>query len=260
MSGTLRDISLRSPDPLRLADFFERVLGFTKLRYDEQRENATVTDGYLHVAIYKSKGQSGDDASIATIDHIGFSVDDVDVASAAAEAEDCPQTARSTPATRFHAGPDGWSFEMRNAGWGWDDVIQTTTQLYGLAPVPQRPDTASLVVASVHDDEAWLAGTVDQFPPGSSARIEMGEGAVLLMNVDGDYYAVQDRCPHNPQAGRLSEGQRQGAVVECPIHRSRFDVVNGGAVLEPPARRDVAAFDVAVRGNEVWIGATSKRG
>ncbi len=256
MAGRLRDISLRSPDPLRLADVFERVLGFTKLRYDEQRENATVTDGYLHVAIYKAKGSS-DDGVIATIDHIGFSVDDVDVASAAAEAEDCPQTARSTPATRFHAGPDGWSLEMRDAGWGWDDVIQTTTDLFGLTPATRRTDLAALVVASVRDDAgAWLAGTVDQFPPGSSARVELGDRAVLLMNVDGSYYAVLDQCPHNPQAGRLSEGQRNGAIVECPIHRSRFDVT-AGTVLEPPARRDVATFAVSVRGNAVWIDAAS---
>jgi nitrite reductase/ring-hydroxylating ferredoxin subunit len=52
------------------------------------------------------------------------------------------------------------------------------------------------------------------------------EGQEILVAQAGDvYYAVCNICPH--RGGRLSDGKLNGTVIECPIHGSQFNIVNG---------------------------------
>ncbi|MBT3363339.1 MAG: Rieske 2Fe-2S domain-containing protein [Chloroflexi bacterium] len=51
---------------------------------------------------------------------------------------------------------------------------------------------------------------------------------ILIAQVRNKYYAVRNICPH--RGGRLSEGTLTGMVVECPLHGSQFNIVNGQPV------------------------------
>ncbi|MHA1567037.1 MAG: Rieske (2Fe-2S) protein [Alphaproteobacteria bacterium] len=68
--------------------------------------------------------------------------------------------------------------------------------------------------------------------PGSMMRIEVGELEVLLANVDGEFYAVSDRCGH--MCASLSAGVLRGREVACKMHGARFDVTTGKVVTSPP--------------------------
>jgi 3-phenylpropionate/trans-cinnamate dioxygenase ferredoxin subunit len=73
---------------------------------------------------------------------------------------------------------------------------------------------------------------------------------VLLCNVDGTLYAVEDVCTHdgNPLAG----GDLDGTRVMCPRHGALFDVTTGKA-LTLPAVSPLPTFPVQVDGDDVRV-------
>ncbi len=73
---------------------------------------------------------------------------------------------------------------------------------------------------------------------------------VLLCRVDGEYYAVADRCSHATQ--KLSVGRLRGHEVTCPLHGARFDV-RDGRCLAAPASRPIKTFPVTLEGGKVNV-------
>ncbi|HEY7329097.1 MAG TPA: non-heme iron oxygenase ferredoxin subunit [Gemmataceae bacterium] len=92
--------------------------------------------------------------------------------------------------------------------------------------------------------------TVSEIPPGKAKQAKVGGKTLALFNVDGNFYAIDDTCPH--RGASLAEGEIEGQHVVCPLHAAVFDVTSG-AHLTPPARSDVACYKVQVVGDEVQV-------
>lgn len=92
--------------------------------------------------------------------------------------------------------------------------------------------------------------TTDEIQPGERMVVEVGRRWVAVFNVDGQYYAIEDRCTHDD--GPLAEGELYGCEIECPRHGARFDI-RTGQVTAPPALVDVLAYAVRVIGDEIQI-------
>lgn len=73
---------------------------------------------------------------------------------------------------------------------------------------------------------------------------------VLLCNVDGELYAVEDVCTHD--GGALDQGTLDGRCIVCPRHGATFDVETGAA-LTPPAVMPVRTFTVRVEDDSVMV-------
>lgn len=86
--------------------------------------------------------------------------------------------------------------------------------------------------------------------PGTARVVQAGGRTIALFNIDGSFYALDNRCTH--VGGPLGEGTVEATVVTCPWHGSRFDITTG-EVLGPPARRPVATYVVRVKGPEVFV-------
>lgn len=97
---------------------------------------------------------------------------------------------------------------------------------------------------------AVKVATTSELPPGSSKLVEANGQPVALFNVDGDYFAIDDACPHAD--GPLNEGELDGNIVTCPWHGAQFDVTTG-KVLCAPARSDVKSYPVTVDGDDVLV-------
>ena len=80
--------------------------------------------------------------------------------------------------------------------------------------------------------------------------VEAGGKRIAIFNLGGKYYAIEDTCPH--RGGPLSQGMLAEDEVICPWHGSRFKVKTG-AVLTPPAQRNVKSFPVRIVGNDVEV-------
>jgi 3-phenylpropionate/trans-cinnamate dioxygenase ferredoxin subunit len=90
-----------------------------------------------------------------------------------------------------------------------------------------------------------IVGPVEDLPPGEVKIVRAGELAVGVYNLNGEYYAIEDRCSHDD--GPLAEGDFdvEEAVAICPRHGSKFDIRTGRA-LSLPAYLPVEAFEVFV--------------
>lgn len=87
--------------------------------------------------------------------------------------------------------------------------------------------------------------------PGESKVAWDGDTPILVLNYDGDYYALEDKCSH--EDFELSAGEFDGeeATIECVLHGSKFDVRDGRA-LNAPAYAPVVKCPVKVEGDAVW--------
>jgi nitrite reductase/ring-hydroxylating ferredoxin subunit len=71
-----------------------------------------------------------------------------------------------------------------------------------------------------------LVCPADALPQGTLRRLTLSNGSELaLYNIDGEYYATDNVCPHRGAA--LSDGAVIGHIVECSLHGWQFDVRTG---------------------------------
>lgn len=63
-------------------------------------------------------------------------------------------------------------------------------------------------------------------PIGSRKRIVLGENRITIFNIDGEFFAINDVCPHKKTAP-LVRGALDGHGIKCPNHGYRFDLKTG---------------------------------
>lgn len=91
---------------------------------------------------------------------------------------------------------------------------------------------------------------VSDLAPGQMKWVAVDRERVLLVNVDGAFYALNDVCGH--RRAPLSRGRLEGHVVECPRHFARFDV-RTGQLLSGPVAEDVPTHEVRVEGDVIYV-------
>jgi nitrite reductase/ring-hydroxylating ferredoxin subunit len=73
---------------------------------------------------------------------------------------------------------------------------------------------------------------VKEIPSGKLKHVEVENREIVVSNVNGKYYAMEDRCGHMNallSMGTLSDDK----ILTCPFHGAKFDVTNGKKVGEP---------------------------
>jgi 3-phenylpropionate/trans-cinnamate dioxygenase ferredoxin subunit len=91
---------------------------------------------------------------------------------------------------------------------------------------------------------------VSEITPGSTRRVEVDGDGVLLCNVEGTVYAIEDVCTHD--GGELDQGELEGRRIMCPRHGAYFDVATGAA-LTLPAVLPVRTYAVRVEGDAIFV-------
>ncbi len=110
----------------------------------------------------------------------------------------------------------------------------------------------------------WVAvARAGEVRPGEVKHVEAEGESIALMNLDGAYYALSARCPH--QGGPLDQGVLWQGSLECPWHHFRFDPATGANVYPasvypddlPQLRADLRSartFPVEVREGQIYVG------
>lgn len=102
----------------------------------------------------------------------------------------------------------------------------------------------------------WIdVAAVEDFLPGSCRVVETDGIPIAVFNLDGSYYAIENRCTH--EEAELSDGALEGDEIVCPLHGARFSVVTG-AVLTPPAYENLRTFPVRVTDGWVEVDAEAE--
>ena len=87
-------------------------------------------------------------------------------------------------------------------------------------------------------------------PPGTLKGVVAKMQPLVLANVEGTVYALENQCSH--QEYPLSDGELDGADVVCIYHGARFDACSGKN-KGLPAIRPVKVFPVQVRDGEIYV-------
>ena len=99
--------------------------------------------------------------------------------------------------------------------------------------------------------EGWVrVCALGELLPGESAVAFDGDTAILVVNIDGAFFALEDRCSHADfelSAGPVVDGQ-----VECVLHGARFDLKTGH-YLTLPATANLARYTVITDATHIWI-------
>ena len=107
-----------------------------------------------------------------------------------------------------------------------------------------------------------------EIAPGTSKLVTVKGREIGIFNVQGAYYALANRCPHEGGSlclGRItglvtSEGPgqykliRKGEFLRCPYHGWEFEIATGQSYCDPKSMR-IRQFSVEVApGEEVVKG------
>jgi nitrite reductase/ring-hydroxylating ferredoxin subunit len=90
-----------------------------------------------------------------------------------------------------------------------------------------------------------------EIAPGMKKRVKIGEEDVLIVNVEGTFYAVSNLCTHNRLP--LSAGRLDGYIIRCTYHGSEFDV-RTGEVKTKPAETPLPTYEIKVDGDDILVG------
>ena len=88
-------------------------------------------------------------------------------------------------------------------------------------------------------------------PNGERLFVEIDEVYLVLFNIGGQIFAIEDVCSHDD--GPLGDGDLDRYEVACPRHGARFDVRTGKA-LTLPAVKDISAYPVKIVDGKVQVG------
>ncbi len=99
--------------------------------------------------------------------------------------------------------------------------------------------------------EFYEIAAVDDLPNGERLFVEIDEACLVVFNIAGQFYAIEDVCSHDD--GPLGDGDLEGHEVICPRHGARFDV-RTGKVLTFPAVEDIPAYPVQIVDGKIQVG------
>ena len=108
-----------------------------------------------------------------------------------------------------------------------------------------------------------VVAAVDEIPPGQRKLCEAGGRNIVVFNLGGEFFALNNRCPH--RGGSLFHGiqtglveskvpgqycySRPGEMVKCPWHGWEFDIRTGQSWCDPDSVW-VRRFEVTVQPGE----------
>jgi len=99
------------------------------------------------------------------------------------------------------------------------------------------------------------AASIDDIPEGTGKVVKIGQRKVLVVNMEGDFRALDSFCQHRGAPlvkGTIIEGQ-----LLCPWHGNTFDVINGVCPVSP--EESVRTYPVEVRQGQVWVSVEEEK-
>ena len=115
-----------------------------------------------------------------------------------------------------------------------------------------------------------LIAATEELPPGTRKLVDVGGRSLGVFNVNGEYRAVLNICPHafapiclGPVRGTTQPstepGQyrwyREGEILACPWHGWEFHLLSGESLVD---RRRLKLFPVEVEDDKIYVIIPSK--
>ncbi len=106
--------------------------------------------------------------------------------------------------------------------------------------------------------EYFKVADKNELTKGNKKKVTLGDKEILIINLDDQYYAVDNLCPH--MGGSLFEGTIKDGQLVCPRHGSVFDIKTGkvmeaGSILFIKVKVDnLHSYPVKIEGTDLYVG------
>ncbi|SDT53706.1 Rieske (2Fe-2S) protein [Bradyrhizobium canariense] len=111
-----------------------------------------------------------------------------------------------------------------------------------------------------------VVGKAPDMPPGSHKIVEVAGRHIGVFNVNGEFFALLNRCPHGgaelckgavvglvqPQGVGEYTIVRKGEFIRCPFHGWEFEIKTGQSYCAPN-RLKIRSFDVTVQSGDQLV-------
>ena len=114
---------------------------------------------------------------------------------------------------------------------------------------------------------SWIKVLESTLAPGDRQVVNVGDKKVLVLNHQGQYFALDNACPHLNLPLKKGKITDDGAIV-CPFPRTAFDLVTGAVKVWTPwppvvgqvlakisTEKAIAVFPVKVEADSIWVDA-----
>ena len=93
------------------------------------------------------------------------------------------------------------------------------------------------------------AAKTTDVPSGGCLLVQPEGKKVVLFNLGGEFFALDNSCPHNN--GPICEGRIEGETVICPYHSWEFDIRTGKAKRVSGYR--IKSYSLRLEGDEIFV-------
>lgn len=88
-------------------------------------------------------------------------------------------------------------------------------------------------------------------PSGKMQKVTADGKDILVVNVDGNYYAMNDTCTH--AGASLVDGKLGGSIITCDWHGAKFDCKTGKLHAFPAKIKDLNTYKVVVESDNIFL-------
>ncbi|MCD6030142.1 MAG: 2Fe-2S ferredoxin [Thermomicrobiales bacterium] len=113
--------------------------------------------------------------------------------------------------------------------------------------------------------QRWPVARASEIAPGERRLVEVKRRSIGIFNVNGEYVAVLNVCPHElapvcrgrlggttlPSAPGEYQWGRDGEILACPWHGWEFDLLTGELLADPRIR--LRRYPVDIEDDTIFI-------
>ena len=99
------------------------------------------------------------------------------------------------------------------------------------------------------EKQFFKIATTSELAVGRAKAFQINDKTIALFNVEGQFYAIDDACPH--RGASLAESIAKKGKVYCSWHLFDFDLKTGacGAIPDFP----VQTYELKIEGAEIFV-------
>jgi len=96
-----------------------------------------------------------------------------------------------------------------------------------------------------------IVGKTSEILPGSMQKVAIDGKEILVVNLDGNYFAMDDTCTHS--GASLSEGKIDGSIITCGWHGAQFDCKTGKLDKFPAKINNLQSYSITVESDDIFV-------
>lgn len=97
----------------------------------------------------------------------------------------------------------------------------------------------------------WVTvASVEDFAPGKRKSVEIDDLQIVVFNLDGQFYAIENVCSHD--GGQIIDGTVEFSQIVCPRHGARF-CLRTGMPLSALAYEPISTFPVRIENGRIAV-------